>query len=370
MATKDLIYAFLLTLSSLYPMIQVPSSLPSISGKYYIRGHISRSINGLQTTSIFLLILAMASFNVSSRKSRSSGALTKSSRSLLRKRRPQPLARINEEDETINAPISSPRIGSAEEDSVLYNAVSSLMDVDSLRDKGPKTTSNTDISQTGLLYVVNPDPEPQLSDLSLSLEWGRLSVSPRSSNASMRVPDKSNNQDSDIVPAPLRLKKMPFVHNPANSMLFQTIAAAEAHSDDTGIITDLEEQDHPKSATEEALEHRLAETEHQTAELRKMFTICEAKMSQMANELLQAKSEQLAMTSESSADSLHSASSSSSSSDCYSLSSCSTQMQDQMAFMNVDIFQDAKQAALVAHLNLIGMSAQRHRHRLPQVLVG
>lgn len=110
--------------------------------------------------------------------------------------------------------------------------------------------------------------------------------------------------------------------------------------------------------------------EHQTAELRKMLTICEAKMSQMANELLQAKSEQLAMTSESSADSLYSASSSSSSSDCYSWSSCSTQMQDQMAFMNVDIFQDAKQAALVAHLNLIGMSAQRHRHRLPQALVG
>lgn len=249
------------------------------------------------------------------------------------------------------------------------------MDVDSLRDKGSKTTSDADISQTGLLYVVNPDPEPQLSnkkhsDLSLSLEWGRLSVSPRSSNASMRVPDKSNSQDSDIVPAPLRLKKMPFAQNPANSKLFQTIAAAEAHSDDTGTITDPEEQDHPKSATEEALEHRLAEMEHQTAELRKMLTICEAKMSQMANELLQAKSEQLAMTSESSADSLYSASSSSSSSDCYSWSSCSTQMQDQMAFMNVDIFQDAKQAALVAHLNLIGMSAQRHRHRLPQALVG
>ena len=309
----------------------------------------------------------MASFNVSPRKSRSSGVLTKSSRSLLRKRRPRPLPRINEEDENIDAPIPSPRIGSAEDDSVLYNAVSSLMDVNSLRDKGPNTTNDADISPTGLLYVINPDPEPQLpnkahSDLSLSLDWGRLSVSPRPSNASMRVPDTSNRRDnSDIVPAPLRLRKMPFAHNPANSMLFQTITAAEAHSGDTGAITGLEEQDQPKSATEEALEHRLADMEHQTAELRKMLTLCEAKMTQMANELLQAKSE-------SSANSLHSASSSSS--DCYSLSSCSTQMQDPTTFMNVDVFQDAKQAALLAHLNLVGMSAQRNRHQLPQVLVG
>lgn len=321
-----------------------------------------------QSHQLFLLILAMTTFNVSSRKSRSSGTLTKSSRSLLRKLRPQPLAPINEVDETIEAPVPSPRIGSAEEDSVLYNAVSSVMDVDSLRDKGPKATSDADISQTGLLYVVNPDPEPQFSnnkahsDLSLSLEWGRLSVSPRPSNASMRVPDTSNRRDnSDIVPAPLRLRKMPFAHNPANSMLFQTITAAEAHSGDTGAITGLEEQDQPKSATEEALEHRLADMEHQTAELRKMLTLCEAKMTQMANELLQAKSE-------SSANSLHSASSSSS--DCYSLSSCSTQMQDPTTFMNVDVFQDAKQAALLAHLNLVGMSAQRNRHQLPQVLVG
>ena len=309
----------------------------------------------------------MASFNVSPRKSRSSGVLTKSSRSLLRKRRPRPLPRINEEDENIDAPIPSPRIGSAKDDSVLYNAVSSLMDVNSLRDKGPNTTNDADISPTGLLYVINPDPEPQLpnkahSDLSLSLDWGRLSVSPRPSNASMRVPDTSNHRDnSDIVPAPLRLRKMPFAHNPANSMLFQTITAAEAHSGDTGAITGLEEQDQPKSATEEALEHRLADMEHQTAELRKMLTLCEAKMTQMANELLQAKSE-------SSANSLHSASSSSS--DCYSLSSCSTQMQDPTTFMNVDVFQDAKQAALLAHLNLVGMSAQRNRHQLPQVLVG
>ena len=309
----------------------------------------------------------MASFNVSPRKSRSSGVLTKSSRSFLRKRSPQPLPRINEEDENIDAPIPSPRIGSAKDDSVLYNAVSSLMDVNSLRDKGPNTTNDADISPTGLLYVVNPDPEPQLpnkahSDLSLSLDWGRLSVSPRPSNASMRVPDTSNHRDnSDIVPAPLRLRKMPFAHNPANSMLFQTITAAEAHSGDTGAITGLEEQDQPKSATEEALEHRLADMEHQTAELRKMLTLCEAKMTQMANELLQAKSE-------SSANSLHSASSSSS--DCYSLSSCSTQMQDPTTFMNVDVFQDAKQAALLAHLNLVGMSAQRNRHQLPQVLVG
>ena len=316
----------------------------------------------------------MAFFNVSPRKSRSSGALTKSSRSLLRKLRPQPLPRINEEDEPIDAPILSPRIGSAEEDSVLYNAVSSLMDVDSLRDREPKTASDADIAQAGLLYVVNPDPEPQLpnkahSDLSLSLEWGRLSVSPRPSNANLRVQDKNNAQDnSDIVPAPLRLRKMSFAHSTANSKLFQTITAAEAHSDDTGTITDLEEENQPKSATEEALEHRLAEMEHQIAELRKMLSICEAKMTQMANELLPAKSEQLAMASESTTNSLHS--SCSTSCDCYSLSSCSTRMQDQTTFMNIDICQDAKQAAVLAHLNLVGMSAQRHRHRLPQALVG
>ena len=307
----------------------------------------------------------MASFNVSPRKSRSSGVLTKSSRSLLRKRRPRPLPRINEEDENIDAPIPSPRIGSAKDDSVLYNAVSSVMDVDSLRDKGPKATSDADISQTGLLYVVNPDPEPQFSnnkahsDLSLSLEWGRLSVSPRPSNASMRVPDQSNYQDNNaIVPAPLRLRKM-LPHNPANSKLFQTITATETHSKGTGTITDLAEENQPKSATEEALEDRLAEMEHQTAELRRMLTICEAKMTQMTNELSQAKS----MTSGSSANP-------SSSSDCYYWSSCSAQMQNQTTFMAIDICQDAKQMALLAHLNLVGLSAQRHRHRLPQVLAG
>ena len=306
----------------------------------------------------------MASFNVSPRKSRSSGVLTKSSRSLLRKRSPQPLPRINEEDENIDAPIPSPRIGSAEDDSVLYNAVSSLMDVDSLRDKGPNTTNDADISPTGLLYVVNPDPEPQLpnkahSDLSLSLDWGRLSVSPRPSNASMRVPDQSNYQDNNaIVPAPLRLRKM-LPHNPANSKLFQTITATETHSKGTGTITDLAEENQPKSATEEALEDRLAEMEHQTAELRRMLTICEAKMTQMTNELSQAKS----MTSGSSANP-------SSSSDCYYWSSCSAQMQNQTTFMDIDICQDAKQMALLAHLNLVGLSAQRHRHRLPQVLAG
>ena len=306
----------------------------------------------------------MASFNVSPRKSRSSGVLTKSSRSLLRKRSPQPLPRINEEDENIDAPIPSPRIGSAKDDSVLYNAVSSLMDVDSLRDKRPNTTNDSDISPTSLLYVVNPDPEPQLpnkahSDLSLSLDWGRLSVSPRPSNASMRVPDQSNYQDNNaIVPAPLRLRKM-FPDNPANSKLFQTITATETHSKGTGTITDLAEENQPKSATEEALEDRLAEMEHQTAELRRMLTICEAKMTQMTNELSQAKS----MTSGSSANP-------SSSSDCYYWSSCSAQMQNQTTFMDIDICQDAKQMALLAHLNLVGLSAQRHRHRLPQVLVG
>lgn len=308
-------------------------------------------------------MLAMASFNVSPRKSRLSGVLTKSSRGLLRKRRPQPLPRINEEDENIDAPIPSPRIGSAEDDSVLYNAVSSLMDVDSLRDKRPNTTNDSDISPTSLLYVVNPDPEPQLpnkahSDLSLSLDWGRLSVSPRPSNASMRVPDQSNYQDNNaIVPAPLLLRKM-FPHNLANSKLFQTITAAEAHSEGTGTITELAEENQPQSATEKALEDRLAEMEHQTAELRRMLAICEAKMTQMANELSQAKS----MTSGPSANP-------SSSSDRYSWSTCSAQMQNQTTFMDIDICQDAKQMALLAHLNLVGMSAQRHRHRLPQVLV-
>lgn len=240
-----------------------------------------------------------------------------------------------------------------------------------MRDKGPKTAGDAEISQPGLLYVVNPDPEPRSSfsktrsDLALSLEWGRLSVSPRPSNASMRVQDQSNHQDSDIVPAPLRFRKMPFSHNPANNKLFQTITAAEAHSDDTP-ITDLAEN-YSKWPAEEALEHHLADMEHQTAELRKLLNTCEAKMTQMANELLQAKSEQLAM-SESSANSPHFASSSSS--DCHSLSSCRTQIQEPKTFMGVDISPDAKQMALVAHLNLVGMSAQRHRHRLPEALVG
>lgn len=334
----------------------------------------------------------MASFSTS-HKHRSSGTIYKplaeSSRNLVRKlwSRPQSFAHANHNNTIENERIPSPRIGSAEDDCVLYNAVSGLMDVDFLRDKGQTVNGGAVRSNTGFLYVVNPDleshsPPRQHSDLSVSMTWGKLSISPRPSSMGLEthgLPELSEQHDDfhgdDIIPAPLRLRKRSSSFtNPVNSRIYHTIKSTEPHSENFEIDSDLAQRNHTEStADEEALERHLSQLEQQTADLRKKLIECETKLSQMTGKSQHTKEKPLPLTPVSSA-------ATSRTSSLRTPSSCSSSLLsehqnlvgegDFRSFSHIDFSQDAKQVALLSHMDLVGMCAQRSRGRLPRALVG
>lgn len=288
------------------------------------------------------------------------------------------------------------RIGTVEEDCILYNAVSGLVDVDFLRDGEMFENGDDDYSKPGYLYVVNSDLETQSicsersgcsegslftiesqSNLSVPLDYGKPSSPPRSSKVVgiqdlVEEVDKQCNdsfQDTHIAPAPLRprkhqndRKKRP--HDKAPRSL-----STEAHSNEQETDAESFEERKTPSAVEKAIEQHLAQMKQQAAELRKMLSACEAKLSKMTEELAQSKSEQRAVSFPSFEPK---PATFSRQEDGFQMVERTNERRRQgdpyMNFLHVD-FADAGQVALLSHVNRVGMNAQRRRRQLPRALV-
>lgn len=196
-------------------------------------------------------------------------------------------------------PALSPHIGSVNEHHLAYNAVSGLMDVDFLQDRGTITNHDPPYSNPGYFNVIKTDTEPQSSSgspvLSLSSSWDTASLftCPSSPGIEDQTAERNDCCDSDIVPAPLLLKKKPMIWGSANKQLYRAIKSCNAYSETSKTNTESAKPQPQKSATEEALEQELAQMEHRDSELKQMLDSCEDKLSQVTSELSEIKSEHL-----------------------------------------------------------------------------
>ncbi|OJJ83272.1 uncharacterized protein ASPGLDRAFT_26849 [Aspergillus glaucus CBS 516.65] len=294
-----------------------------------------------------------------------------------------------------NYPVPPPRVGTFEDDYVLCNRVSGLMDVDYLRDRD---SIGSDLySERGSLYVVNSGIETQsinsegsvTSDISIGSESeaelpacltpGRISNAQPPSDACMGIQDfmeeVSQHCDSyfddsgvDIAPAPLRPRKRQN-NKKRPHKTYRAFKKTKFHFDEHE-ADDHSHEKRAQPAVEEAIEQHLAQLEHQTAELREMLTACESKLSQMTEQLAQSKSEKQVVSFKSSFEPktakynalpvkdnpfpiVEYKNESRRHGDAY------------MDFLRVD-FMDAEQVDLLSYVNNAGLNAQQRRGRLPR----
>lgn len=362
----------------------------------YKRRTFRRHVLTIFTLSRVILRLTMSTFNFPRHKRQSLGSryrpLSETSQFLLQKLggSSEPLPQ--------DYPIPPPGVGTVEDDYVLCNGVSSLMDIDYLRDRD---SIGSDLySERGSLYALNSDIETQslnsegsvTSDISIGsgsepelpacLTPGRLSIAAPPSNVRMGIQDLmkevSQHCDSyfddsgvDIAPAPLRPRKRQNNKKHPHKA-YRVFNKAEAHIHDPEADRYADNK-RAQAAVEEAIEQHLTQLKHQTADLREMLTACEAKLSQMTEQLAQSKSEKRAVSFKPSFEpktakykALPALPVQDNPFSIVEYKNESRRHGDAyMDFLHVD-FMDAEQVDLLSHVNLAGINAQRRRGRLPR----
>ncbi|ODM21213.1 hypothetical protein SI65_04266 [Aspergillus cristatus] len=290
--------------------------------------------------------------------------------------------------------IPSPRIGTVDEDCILYNGVSGLMEVDYLRDRYSIDSTGNNYSKRGSLYMANSDIDTQSissegsitsdtsiesdseAELPVCLAPGRLSLAPHPSNVRMGMQDlmqgvnqhcDSYFEDSgiDIAPAPLRPRKRQNNKKRSHDKTNRAFDQAETHFD----YSDTDAHAHDKraqSTVEHEIEQHLAQLGHQTAELREILTACEAKLSQMTEQLAQSKPEKRDVSFEPKTAEYRALLVQDNHFPLVGYRNESRRHgEPYMDFLHVD-FANAEQVNLLSHLNTAGMMAQRRRGRLPR----
>ncbi|BCR89805.1 uncharacterized protein ACHE_51003A [Aspergillus chevalieri] len=288
----------------------------------------------------------------------------------------------------------SPRIGTVDEDCILYNGLSDPMEVDYSRDRHSIDSTRNNYSKRGSLYMANSDIDTQsisskgsiTSDMSVEsnseaelpvcLTPGRLSLVPHPSNVHMGIQDLmqgvNRNCDSyiedsgiNIAPAPLRPRKRQNNKKCSHDKTNRALNQAETHFDYSD--TDAHAHDRrAQSTVEYEIEQHLAQLEHQTAELREILTACEAKLSQMTQQLAQSTPEKRAVSFEPKAAEYRALLVQDSQFPLVGYRNESRRHgEPYMDFLHVD-FANAEQVNLLSHLNTAGTMAQRRRGRLPR----
>lgn len=274
-----------------------------------------------------------------------------------------------------------------------------MMEVDYLRDRD--FIGSNLYSKRSSLSVVNSDidtrsinsEESVTSDISIGSESenelpacltpGRISIVQPSSNAHLGIQDlmkgMSQRCDSyfddsgvDIAPAPLRPGKRRN-NKKCPHKTYRAVSKTNFHFDEHEVDVHVHEK-RAQLAIEDAIEQHLAQLEHQTADLRQMLTTCEAKLSQMTEQVAQFKSEKQAVSFESSFEPKTAKYNALPMKDnpflIVQYRNESRRYGDAyMDFLQVD-FMNTEQVDLLSHVNNAGIIAQRRRGRLSRAWGG